>query len=38
LIEGTNATGLKHKLIITGISTDTITAYVYWVLKLDRYF
>ena len=36
LIEGTNATGLKHKLICTGISSDTITAYVYWTLKLDK--
>jgi len=38
LIEGTNATGLKHKLILTGIDADTCTAYVYWTLKLDKEF
>jgi len=38
LIEGTNATGLKHRLTITGISADTMTVTVAWVLKLDKPF
>lgn len=33
LIEGANAKGIKHKIILTGISTDTITVKVYVVLK-----
>ena len=38
LIEGTNAPGLKHKLILTGISTDTSKVIVYSVFKLDKEF
>jgi len=36
LIEGTNATGLFHRLIMTGISTDTSTISVNYVYKLDK--
>ena len=38
LIEGTDAKGLKHRLTVTGISIDTMSVYVAWVLKLDRQF
>ena len=38
LIEGTDAKGLRHRLTITGLSTDTMTVSVDWVLKLDRLF
>jgi len=38
LIEGTDAKGLAHRLTITGISTDTMTVSVAWVLKLDKLF
>jgi hypothetical protein len=38
LIEGTNATGARHRLIVTGVSTDTVKYKVYWILKLDRQF
>lgn len=38
LIEGTNATGMRHKLILTGTVLDTTTVKVYQVWKLDREF
>jgi len=38
LIEGTNATGMKHELILTGISLDTSKFIIYQTLKLDKDF
>jgi len=38
LIEGTNATGLKHRLVCTGISTDSVAIKVYYVYKLNKDF
>jgi len=38
LIEGTNATGMRHKLILTGTVLDTSSNIVYQVLKLDNEF
>ena len=36
LIEGTDTKALKHKLILTGISTDTSKVIVYSVFKLPK--
>ena len=38
LIEGTDAKGMLHRLTITGIVGDTVTATVYYIYKLDRQF
>lgn len=38
LIEGTDTKGLKHKLICTGVSTDTLSVIVYSVFKLNKEF
>ena len=38
LIEGTDAKGAKHKLVLTGLALDTSKIKVYQVLKLDRQF
>jgi len=38
LVEGTNATGMKHELILTGISLDSLSVVIYQTLKLDREF
>jgi hypothetical protein len=38
LIEGTDATGLQHRITITGVPADTITYTVYYILKLDKQF
>jgi len=38
LIEGTNATGIRHKIICTGISADSVKVKIYYVYKLDREF
>lgn len=36
LIEGTNAPGLFHRITLTGISADTVSHQVNYVLKLDK--
>lgn len=38
LLEGTNATGMKHKIILTGTVLDTSLVIIYQVLKLDKQF
>jgi len=38
LIEGTNATGIKHRIVATGITLDSVKVKIYYVLKLDRSF
>jgi len=38
LIEGTNATGMKHELILTGITLDSTKVIIYQTLKLDKEF
>ena len=38
LIEGTNATGIRHKFICTGLSLDSVKIKIYYVYKLDRLF
>lgn len=36
LIEGTDAAGIRHRIIATGISTDTVKIKIYYVYKLDK--
>jgi len=36
LIEGTDAKGLQHRIIVTGVPADTVTVTVYYVLKLNK--
>ena len=36
LIEGTDAKGLRHRVIVTGVPADTVTVTVYYVLKLNK--
>lgn len=36
LIEGTNAAGMRHRIIATGISSDTVIVKIYYVYKLDK--
>lgn len=36
LIDSTDATGLRHRLVITGTVLDTTTIKVYYVWKLDK--
>ena len=36
LIEGTDAKGMRHKIICTGISTDSVIIKIYYVYKLDK--
>ena len=38
LIEGTDAKGLKHKIILTGISLDSSAFIIYSVFKLPKEF
>jgi len=38
LIEGTNATGIRHRIVATGITLDSVKVKIYYVYKLDRDF
>jgi len=38
LVEGTDAKGMRHRITLTGISSDTSKFIIYQVLKLDREF
>jgi len=36
LIEGTDAKNMRHRIVCTGISSDTVSIRIYYVYKLDK--
>jgi hypothetical protein len=36
LIEGTDAAGMRHRIVATGISTDSVIIKIYYVYKLNK--